>query len=185
MQTKNIRGPARRGCVREQNRMGKIKTPEEIREELFERYPALESCRGEFDAMYEACARAYESGGKVLVAGNGGSAADAEHIVGELMKSFLVRRPADAALCAALREKFGEEGAPQVVLPFSGGLPFGQAADALARRTGNAALLVTSDGSVTQLAREALAAAEEGAVRALRAAEKPFVILVNSRAPRG
>lgn len=86
--------------------------------------------------------------------------------------------PADGA-------EFGEEGAPQVVLPFSGGLPFGQAADALARRTGNAALLVTSDGSVTQLAREALAAAEEGAVRALRAAEKPFVILVNSRAPRG
>ena len=111
MQTKNIRGPARRGCVREQNRMGKIKTPEEIREEFFERYPALESCRGEFDAMYEACVRAYESGGKVLVAGNGGSAADAEHIVGELMKSFLVRRPADAALCAALQEKFGEEGA--------------------------------------------------------------------------
>ena len=91
--------------------MKKILSEEEIREELFARYPALQGCRDDFVAMFNACVRAYENGGKVLVAGNGGSAADAEHIVGELMKSFLVRRPADEKLCGELKERFGEEGA--------------------------------------------------------------------------
>lgn len=90
--------------------MKKIMTAVELFEELFERYPALECCREDIKKAYEACVRTYERGGKILVAGNGGSASDSEHIVGELMKSFLVRRPADEKLCAKLKEKFGEEG---------------------------------------------------------------------------
>lgn len=90
--------------------MKKKMSEEELFEELFIRYPALESCRDDIKRAFEACVLAYERGGKLLVAGNGGSAADSEHIVGELMKSFLVRRPADAKLCAALKEKYGEEG---------------------------------------------------------------------------
>ena len=89
----------------------KIHTPEREEEELFARYPALECCRKDVRALYEACARAFERGGKLLVAGNGGSAADSEHIVGELMKSFKIKRPADGKLAGALSEKFGEEGA--------------------------------------------------------------------------
>ena len=45
---------------------------------------------------------AFNAGGKLLVCGNGGSAADAEHIVGELMKGFRRKRPLPAALCARL-----------------------------------------------------------------------------------
>ena len=50
----------------------KIHTPEREEEELFARYSALECCRKDVRALYEACARAFERGGKLLVAGNGG-----------------------------------------------------------------------------------------------------------------
>lgn len=61
---------------------------------LVERYPSLESAKEDIIAAYEVLEESYKNGGKLLVAGNGGSAADAEHIVGELMKGFkLPRRP--------------------------------------------------------------------------------------------
>ena len=56
--------------------------------ELFERYPALE------DAL-KLLIDTYKNDGKVLVCGNGGSAADSEHIVGELMKGFMLKREVD------------------------------------------------------------------------------------------
>mgnify|MGYP002241160282 CR=1 FL=1 len=57
-----------------------------------QRYPILAGQRDEIDGAYQIIAASYEAGGKLLIAGNGGSAADAEHIVGELMKGS--RRPA-------------------------------------------------------------------------------------------
>lgn len=61
---------------------------------LVERYPSLESAKNDIVAAYLLLEESYENGGKLLVAGNGGSAADAEHIVGELMKGFkLYRKP--------------------------------------------------------------------------------------------
>ena len=57
-----------------------------------ERYPSLESAKEDIIAAYEVLEESYENGGKLLVAGNGGSAADAEHIVGELMKGFKLPR---------------------------------------------------------------------------------------------
>ena len=61
---------------------------------LVERYPSLESAKEDIIAAYEVLEESYKNGGKLLVAGNGGSAADAEHIVGELMKGFkLPRKP--------------------------------------------------------------------------------------------
>ena len=61
---------------------------------LVERYPSLESAKNDIVAAYLLLEESYENGGKLLVAGNGGSAADAEHIVGELMKCFkLSRKP--------------------------------------------------------------------------------------------
>jgi D-sedoheptulose 7-phosphate isomerase len=61
---------------------------------LVERYPSLESAKNDIVAAYRLLEESYENGGKLLVAGNGGSAADAEHIVGELMKGFkLPRKP--------------------------------------------------------------------------------------------
>lgn len=64
-----------------------------IFDRLFETFPALEFCRSEIYKAYNYLRECYRNGGKVLVCGNGGSAADADHIVGELMKGFLLRRP--------------------------------------------------------------------------------------------
>lgn len=70
--------------------------------ELIIRYPILESVRDEIQAAYEILAECFSSGRKLLIAGNGGSAADAEHMVGELMKGFLKRRPVTEEFAAAL-----------------------------------------------------------------------------------
>lgn len=59
---------------------------------LYERYPALKVCKDDISAALELMIDTYRSGGKILVCGNGGSAADSEHIVGELMKGFLLKR---------------------------------------------------------------------------------------------
>ncbi len=59
---------------------------------LVERYPVLQSVKKEMAKAYSMIADCYQNGGKLLIAGNGGSAADAEHIVGELMKSFVLER---------------------------------------------------------------------------------------------
>lgn len=63
---------------------------------LVERYPSLESAKNDIVAAYLLLEESYENGGKLLVAGNGGSAADAEHIVGELMKGFKLPRKPEA-----------------------------------------------------------------------------------------
>lgn len=60
--------------------------------ELILRYPSLESIKQEFLDAYDTLVNCYQGGGKLLVAGNGGSAADSEHIVGELMKGFKKKR---------------------------------------------------------------------------------------------
>ena len=65
---------------------------QEIFEELFVRYPVLEKNREDILKAYEVLETCYRTGGKLLVAGNGGSCADAEHIVGELMKGFRKKR---------------------------------------------------------------------------------------------
>lgn len=60
---------------------------------LIERYPVLEVCKEDIVSGYELLEDCYSKGGKLLIAGNGGSAADAEHIAGELMKRFKTPRP--------------------------------------------------------------------------------------------
>lgn len=59
---------------------------------LVERYPQLNVCRESIINAYELLQDTYDHSGKLLIAGNGGSAADSEHIVGELMKSFKLPR---------------------------------------------------------------------------------------------
>lgn len=59
---------------------------------LVERYPVLKVCREDIIAAYNLLEESYSSGCKLLVAGNGGSASDSEHIVGELMKEFRLKR---------------------------------------------------------------------------------------------
>ena len=71
---------------------------------LIARYPALESCAADIRAAIAALCACYRAGGKLIVCGNGGSAADAEHIVGELMKGFLLPRHLDENILAKLHE---------------------------------------------------------------------------------
>ena len=61
-------------------------------QQLIERYPQLITVGRDIREAFEIIAESFLKGGKLLVAGNGGSAADAEHIVGELMKSFIKKR---------------------------------------------------------------------------------------------
>ena len=59
---------------------------------LIDRYPTLSICRSEIVTAIETIIETHRRGGKILICGNGGSAADAEHIVGELAKSFVLPR---------------------------------------------------------------------------------------------
>ena len=60
---------------------------------LIERYPLLKVCEQSIIDAYLVLEECYVNDGKLLIAGNGGSAADSEHIVGELMKRFKIPRP--------------------------------------------------------------------------------------------
>lgn len=69
---------------------------------LIQRYPMLEPVREDIIIGYLLMEECYEKGGKLLVAGNGGSAADSEHIVGELMKRFKIPRPVSGEMAEKL-----------------------------------------------------------------------------------
>jgi D-sedoheptulose 7-phosphate isomerase len=64
--------------------------------QLVERYPDLEACLSDIEQARQMLSACYRAGGKLLVCGNGGSAADSEHIVGELMKGYMLKRPIPA-----------------------------------------------------------------------------------------
>jgi len=87
-----------------------MKNPDEILEELVGRYPALEVCRNQIRACYEIIADCFEQGGLLMIAGNGGSYSDSEHICGELMKGFISRRELKEADKKALLNENPEDG---------------------------------------------------------------------------
>ena len=89
--------------------------------ELTERYPALEVVKEDVLSAFELIKTAYEKDCRVYVCGNGGSASDSEHIVGELMKCFKKPRPIDKALAEKLSQE-GELGL-QLLEDLEGGLP--------------------------------------------------------------
>lgn len=73
---------------------------------LYERYPQLNICEKDIENALLLMVDTYKKGGKILACGNGGSAADADHIVGELMKGFLkARKVTDERIPQELREK--------------------------------------------------------------------------------
>ena len=75
-------------------------------ERLMKRYPMLAGMREEIELVFCIMKDSYEKGGKLLVCGNGGSAADSDHIVGELMKGFYKQRK----LPTAEKIRFGAQG---------------------------------------------------------------------------
>lgn len=87
----------------------------EILNELYVRYPQLKGCEGEIAKAFDLLLSCYRNGGKVLTCGNGGSAADAEHIVGELLKKFRKHRDIDIGIAAKLL--------PELVAKLEGALP--------------------------------------------------------------
>lgn len=72
-------------------------------EHLIDRYPKLNVCREDIIKAYEILDKSYSSGRKLLVSGNGGSASDSDHIVGELMKEFKLKRKVSGEQAIALK----------------------------------------------------------------------------------
>ncbi len=76
---------------------------------LLKRYPDLTGCAAQIEQAVQIVITAYRQGKKVLVCGNGGSAADAEHIVGELMKGYMLKRPLPEEVKTKIRAIYPEE----------------------------------------------------------------------------
>ena len=70
---------------------------------LIERYPSLNVCKKDIEKAYLMLEKAYDNNKKLLIAGNGGSAADSEHMAGELMKRFKINRKIDKKLSDKLK----------------------------------------------------------------------------------
>ena len=79
-------------------------------EELIRRYPQLDVCKKDIEKAYLLLQKTYDKNGKLLIAGNGGSAADSEHIAGELMKRFKITRPINKELADKLMKIDPERG---------------------------------------------------------------------------
>lgn len=82
-----------------------------ILETLETRYPDLSICMADIEQSYRVLQDAFANGNKLLICGNGGSAADSEHIVGELMKGFELKRPISAEMREKLIQQNPEIGA--------------------------------------------------------------------------
>ena len=89
-------------------------------DQLCERLPILKVCQEAIRQSTEALIHAFQSGNKLLLCGNGGSASDCEHIAGELIKRFSRPRPLSAELSESLGEDLSQNlhgGLPALPLP--------------------------------------------------------------------
>ena len=87
---------------------------------LPERYPALTNCLDDIEEAVDIICKSFKSGGKLLICGNGGSAADAQHIAGELLKGFVQTRPLNEVWRDALGYELAQKlqgGLPTIALP--------------------------------------------------------------------
>lgn len=91
-------------------------------ETLIKRYPALSVCEEEIEKAYEILEECFATGHKLLIAGNGGSCADGEHIAGELMKGFKLPRKCTEEFAKKLKSIDAERGA-ELAEKLQGGLP--------------------------------------------------------------
>jgi phosphoheptose isomerase len=91
-------------------------------ERLQQRYPDIEACIPSVAEAYELLRATFANGGKLLICGNGGSASDSDHIVGELMKGFELKRPIGNDLRARLAQ-IGEARGVYLADRLQGALP--------------------------------------------------------------
>lgn len=89
--------------------------PPDYRSALYERCPALVACSNQIHSAESALLECFRGGRKLLLCGNGGSAADCEHIAGELLKGFMSKRPLGPAEQKSLPEEMRQK--------LQGGLP--------------------------------------------------------------
>ncbi|SEB53712.1 SIS domain-containing protein [Paenibacillus sp. GP183] len=82
-----------------------------VLQKLIDKYPELDACLPDIDRMTALMTESFRQGGQALLCGNGGSAADCEHIVGELMKGFMLKRPITTAMRATFQELFPQDAA--------------------------------------------------------------------------
>ena len=73
---------------------------------LYEQYPELEPQKENIEKAIKVLEECFKNKGKILVCGNGGSSSDSAHIVGELMKSFMAKRPLDAEILNKINKEF-------------------------------------------------------------------------------
>ncbi|MDR0441860.1 MAG: SIS domain-containing protein [Treponema sp.] len=114
-------------------------------QQLIKRYPQLEPVRNDINTAFDIISESFAKGGKLLIAGNGGSAADAEHIVGELMKNFAKKRSLPDMFVLNIK-KIDEEISNYLVPRLQPGLP----AIALSGHASlNTACINDIDGNIT------------------------------------
>ena len=90
--------------------MKEIKTMDHFIDDLIIRYPVLSESRKQIKDSAKLLIESVKNGGKFLICGNGGSSADADHIVGELMKGFVHLRPLSQKQKDSLESTGGETG---------------------------------------------------------------------------
>ena len=90
--------------------------------ELLTRFPCLKECEADIQKSYEILEQCFSDGNKLLVAGNGGSCADSQHIVGELMKGFKLSRKCSDGFAQKLKAIDAERGETLAAV-LQGGLP--------------------------------------------------------------
>ena len=83
---------------------------QQIMQEFYTLHPDLTFLEAELSKALRLLLDTFRSGGKLLICGNGGSSADSEHIVGELMKGFLLKRPLSSDKKDLFTNLFGEDG---------------------------------------------------------------------------
>ncbi len=127
--------------------------------ELLEAHPGLEGCIPGIKAACDAVVACYQGGGKLLICGNGGSSADAGHIVGEMMKSFEIRRPIARELAARLIEISPERGAI-----LASGLEKGLPAISLSAHTALVSAIINDMGADYGFAQQVAGYGKEGDV---------------------
>lgn len=99
-----------------------LKETRDILNDLLRRYPVLQPQQQNIEASFEIIRTCYQKGFGLYVCGNGGSAADAQHIVGEMMKSFVRKRRLPDQLTASLRDRFPQD-ADYLIQNLQGALP--------------------------------------------------------------
>lgn len=87
----------------------KVKTQQFV-EDFFARRDDLASLREQILDVVQVLVNAFKNGHKLLLCGNGGSCADCEHIAGELLKGFLLKRPVSQNVMNAMEHNYGENG---------------------------------------------------------------------------